>query len=363
MTVLVTGAAGLIGSHVTDVLVERGDRPRVLVRPGESLEVLPTAVVDIHRGDVADRGVLEAALRNVDCVLHCAARTGPWGSWPEYERTNVRGLEVLVRTAVATGVRRIVHVSSIVVHGTDVGGTADETAPLREEPNPYSRSKVAGERLAEHLIREHGAPVTIVRPGWVYGPRDTASFGRVVAAIARGRMIMLGSGENHLPLIYVRDVAQGIVLASEREQSAGHSYLLVNDEPVTQREFICAIASELGVPSPKLRIPYRLALAAGAAAEAAGHLAHLEQPPPLTRFGVRLLGGENRFSIARARHDLGFVPSVNLGEGVHRGVDWYRATLAGSPRHGTQTKPTDAGPRLIDEGAPSRGGVNAKAER
>ena len=106
----------------------------------------------------------------------------------------MRGLETLVRTALAAGVRRLVHVSSATVHGIDVHGAADEDAPLREEPNPYSRSKVAGERLLERMIRDERAPVTIVRPGWIYGPRDTASFGRIARMIDEGKMVMAGIG-------------------------------------------------------------------------------------------------------------------------------------------------------------------------
>jgi nucleoside-diphosphate-sugar epimerase len=172
--------------------------------------------------------------------------------------------------------------------------------------------------------------VTILRPGWIYGPRDTASFGRVAEMIESRRMLIVGSGQNHVPLIYVGDVARGALLASEATQAAGKSYLLVNDEPVTQRDFVGAIAAELGAPMPKRHIPYRLALAAGATAETLGHLARLEHAPPLTRFGLQLLGGENRFIISRARHELGFAPSVSLAEGVRRGVAWYRATRAAS---------------------------------
>jgi nucleoside-diphosphate-sugar epimerase len=137
-------------------------------------------------------------------------------------------------------------------------------------------------------------------------------------------MVMIGSGRNHIPLIYVRDVAEGIVLASEQDRAVGRAYLLVNDEPVTQHDYLAAIAAELGVPSPRRRLPYRLALLAGIAAETIGHLSHREQPPPVTRFGIQLLGGENRFVISRAREELGFSPQVNLAEGVRQSIAWYR---------------------------------------
>ena len=324
MTVLVTGAAGFLGSHVTDLLVASGERPRVLIRPGESVTAPTGADLEIHVGDLTDRAVLEAALNGVQRVLHCAARTGPWGAEAEYERTNVRGLETLVRMALAAGVQRLVHVSSATVHGVDVRGAADENAPLREEPNPYCRSKVAGERLLERLIRDEGAPVTIVRPGWIYGPRDAASFGRIARMIDQRQMVMAGAGRNHLPLIYVRDAARGVLLASQAMPAAGRCYLLVNDEPVTQREFVGAIAAELGAPPPTRHIPYRLGLMLGALAEGAGRLLGGRRPPPVTRFGMKLLGGENRFVITRARQELGFSPLVEMAEGVSRSVEWYR---------------------------------------
>jgi nucleoside-diphosphate-sugar epimerase len=326
MTTLVTGAAGFLGSHLTELLVMTGERPRVLVRPGESASALALADVDVHLGDLCDRAALGKAMSGVDRVLHCAARTGPWGPEGDYERTNVRGLETLVRTALAAGVRRFVHVSSITVHGNDVRGSADESAPLREEPNPYSRSKVAGERLLGRMIQDEGAPVTIVRPGWIYGPRDRASFARIARMIETGRMTLVGGGDNHLPLIYVRDAAWGVLLASEALPAEGRTYLLVNDEPVTQNDFIGAIAAEMDAPMPTRRVPYRLALNLATAGEALARLARARRPPPVMRYGIQLLGGENRFIITRAREDLAFVPLVDLAEGVRRSVGWYRGS-------------------------------------
>lgn len=316
---------------MTALLVTRGARPRALIHPSDDAGGLAPAA-DVYTADVGDRSAIAPALAGVDCVVHCAARTGPWGPAPEYERTNVRGLETLVRAAMAAGVRRFVHVSSITVHGNNVHGEADENSPLRTEANPYSRSKVAGENLLRRMIRDEGAPVTIVRPGWIYGPSDTASFARIARMIDQGRMIMIGSGENHLPLVYADDAAEGVLLAAEAEQAEGHSYLLVNDEPVTQRDFIAAIAAELGVPAPTRRIPYALAVMLGGLSENLWHLARRRQPPPVMRYGLQLLGGENRFVISRARHELGFSPLIGLTEGVRNSVSWYRDAYGRSDR-------------------------------
>ena len=325
MTVLVTGAAGFLGRHVVDLLAERGEARRAFVRPGDDVAGLEGC--EVVAGDIADRGSLRRALDSVELVVNCAARTGPWGPDRDYQRANVQGLETLARAALEAGVRRLVHVSSITVHGNDVGGTADENAPLRIEPNPYSRTKVAGERLLQHLVRREGAPVTIVRPGWIYGPGDAASFGRLAHRIAEGQMAVVGRGDNQLPLVYVRDVARGILLAGEAARVEGRAYLLVNDERVTQRDFLAAIAAELGAPEPARHLPYRVALAAATVAEAGWRLAHRREPPPVMRYGMQLLGGDNRFVIERARQELGFEPSVGVAEGVRRSVDWYLRRL------------------------------------
>ncbi len=333
MKILITGATGFLGSHVTDLALERGDVVRILARPNENVSRLVKAGVEVCQGDLTERSSLEAAVDGVEHVLHCAARTGPWGPRIEYEQVNISGVKLLVEIAMAAKVRRIVHVSSITVHGLDVHGTADETASLCGGPDPYSRTKVAGERMLQQMILDKGAPVTIVRPGLIYGPRDINSFGRFAGLIEQGKMVLIGSGGNHLPLIYVRDVAQGIMLASETEQTIGRAYLLVNDEPITQSDYYHAIAKELGVPPPRVHIPYRAALALGATAELVGHVTQRKQPPPLMRFGLMQIGGENCFTMNRARSELGFSPQVNLAEGVRQSIAWYR-----SNRHRNSTE-------------------------
>ena len=125
------------------------------------------------------------------------------------------------------GVRRFVHVSSITVHGVDIHGSADEITPLRGGSDPYSKTKVAGEYALQQMIEDSNAPVTIVRPGLIYGPRDTNSFGRFAGMIEQGKMPIIGSGRNHLPLIYVKDVAQGISWQAKlSRQSAERIYWL-----------------------------------------------------------------------------------------------------------------------------------------
>ena len=335
MKTLVTGAAGLLGSHLAELALERGDTVRLFVRPGEDVGWLVSAGAEVCRGDLTDRASLEAAVAGTDLVLHCAARMGPWGPWPEYDLVNIQGPKILTELAMTAGVQRIVHVSSIDVQGLVVGDGVDETGPMGPERDPYCTSKRAGDLEVQRLIREKGAPATIVRPGLIYGPRDTHSFARFVRLVEEGKMVIIGSGKNLLPLVYVRDAARGILLAAAAPQAVGKIYLVLNDELVTQSDYFNTIAKELGVPPPKWHVPYRLADGLGAVSELVGHLTARKQPPPLMRFGLKQMAGQNRFVITRARKELGFSPEVNLAEGIRLGVAWYRQRFASArgPQH------------------------------
>jgi nucleoside-diphosphate-sugar epimerase len=335
MTSLVTGATGLLGSHVVEVLRQRQETVRAMVREGEPVDALLAAGADVVRGDMQDQQSLARAIEGVDRVFHCAARTGVWGPTREFQLTNVRGLRWLVDAAMSAGVRRLVHVSSVTAHGVDLRGSGDEDSPLRGGPDPYSRSKASGERMLQRLVQQNGAPVAIVRPGLLYGPRDTNSFGRFTAMIEAGRMVTIGAGTNHLPLLYAADAAAGVVLAGFEPVPPGRAFVLVG-EPVTQSEYLGAIADVLGVPHPSRHIPYRPALALGALAEAGGHVLRLRQPPPITRFGLQALGGENLFRATRARTELGWQARTTLADGVARGVAWYRAWRQGEVEMGVE---------------------------
>lgn len=336
MKLFVTGAAGFLGGHLTEMLVERGYEVRALVLPGENVEFLQNLPgVEIIRGDVTDSELLRRTLSGVRRVYHLAAKTGPWGPEKAYWEVNVHGLEQLVNTALEAGVERIVHTSSITVYGHHLRGVVSEEHPLHAEDNPYSRTKVAGERLLARLVRERGAPVVIVRPGWIYGPRDTASFGRFVALIEAGKGFLIGSGKNVVPLVYVRDVALGLIKASEAgEQCIGQAYTIVDDRRITQAEYFNTIAEFLEVGPVTRRLPFWPLYAAGRSAELAWSALGKRgaAPPPVTTYGITLAGGNQEFSIDKARRELGYEPQYDVIRGVSEGVRWYRETQ----RHDTE---------------------------
>lgn len=336
MRVLVTGAAGFLGGHLVDMLIERGDEVRAMVRPVEDasrLRTLPN--VEIVYGDMADADSLNRAVQGVQRVYHTAARTGPWGPEEAYWQTNVQGLANLIHAAMDAGVERIVHTSSITVYGHHLHGIVTEEDPYHTEDNPYSRTKIAGEKLIANLVKNDGAPVVIVRPGWIYGPRDNASFGRFVSLVQSGKGVLIGSGKNIVPLVYVRDVAQGMIKASDADNAAiGQAYTIANDQRVTQADYMNTIADNLGVSHLSFHLPYLPLYLGARAAElvwiAAGR--RDSAPPPVTTYGITLLGGDQLFSIGKARAELGYKPEYDLARGVAEGVAWYLAQKQGATR-------------------------------
>ena len=327
MKVLVTGAAGFLGGHLVDLLVERGDAVRALVRPVEDARYLQTlSGVEIVQGDLTDAKSLKSAVQGVQRVYNVAAKTGPWGSEEEYHATNVQGVLDLIAASVDAGVERIVQTSSITVYGHHLHGVVSEEHPYHAENNPYSHSKITSEKLIFKLVKEQGAPVVVIRPGWIYGPRDPASFGRFVKLVESGKGFFLGPGTNIVPIVYVRDVAQGLIKAGDiSDEAIGRVYNIVDDRRVTQMQYLNTIAEALHVPHVTRRIPFAAAYLAGSSAEFVWRALQrrTKAPPPIMTYGVTLLGGDQQFSIERARRELGYSPQFDVTRGVAEGVHWY----------------------------------------
>jgi nucleoside-diphosphate-sugar epimerase len=322
--VLITGGNGLLGRHLIPALQERGDRVRVLVLPTEDSTWLEERGVAVYRGDICQPETLIAPTQGTEGVLHLAGTIGVWRPMEHFHAVNVTGTENVCRAALAAGVRRLVHVSSASVYRLDPGRPVDEGSPLAPFRDPYPLTKADGDILVQRMMVKDRLPAVILRPGILFGPGDRVNFGRIADRLRAGRSIIIGSGRNALPLVYVTDVVQGLILALEHERAIGQAYNIANDRPLTQREFLEAVAQEIGVKSPRLHVPYRALYAAGYAAERLAMATHSHPPPPVTRFGVKLYGTDNRLVIDKARRELGYVPRVTLLEGVRLAAAWYR---------------------------------------
>jgi len=231
---LVTGASGLLGSHIVEQLRLRGRPVRVLVRPSSDTSWLQTQNVEFAEGDLNDRASLERAMQGVEVVYHAAARVGDWGPWEDFVRITVEGTVNLAEVASAAGCRRFVHISSISAYGHPDGEglVLDETAPLGQNLHRwsyYSRAKVEAEKRLWAMYEAGRLRLTVIRPSWLYGPRDRATIFRLSRLLREGKVKILGDGENRLNVVYAGNVAVAAILAADAEQAEGEAYNCSND--------------------------------------------------------------------------------------------------------------------------------------
>ncbi|MFQ6048109.1 MAG: NAD-dependent epimerase/dehydratase family protein [Phycisphaerae bacterium] len=325
---LVTGATGLLGSHIVEQLVCRSRPVRALVRPGSDTRWLRTQPVELVEGDVTDPPSLRSACRGVTCLYHAAAQVGDWGPWRQFVRVTVEGTPNMLPAARAAGAERFIHISSISVYGQvdGEGLVLDETAPLGRNVHRwsyYTRAKLAAEQLVWQAYHRDRLAVTVIRPSWLYGPRDRATIGRLIELIRRGRARLIGNGQNRLNLAYAGNVAEACIAAADTDAAIGQAYNCSNDGVLTQRQYLNAIAELLGVPPVTRTVPYRVAYAAAFALECLGHLLGSQRPPMITRYAVWLMGRRCFFETKKARQQLGWRPTVSYERGIPLTVRWF----------------------------------------
>jgi nucleoside-diphosphate-sugar epimerase len=321
MRVALTGASGYTGGRLLEALRARGDEVSVLVRPqsvSDRVRSLASRVVEGVLGDVAAAsGLVEGA----DAVVHVAAVYRTAGHPDSYYReVNVVGTERLLEAAARTGVRRFVHTSTVGVHGHVERPPADETAPLAPG-DIYQATKAEAERLALDFHRRRGVPVAVVRPGAIYGPGETRLL-KLFRAIARGRYAIVGTGRTFYHPVFIDDLVDGFLLALDRPEAVGESFLVCGPSYVSQTDLAALVAKHTGGRVLPFRIPARPIQWAGDLVEAICVPLGLE--PPLHRRRVDFWTKSRAFTIEKARRLLGYAPKVDLDEGIARTAAWYR---------------------------------------
>ena len=318
--VLVTGAAGYTGYNLSLKLHQLGASVRAFVRQDGSNKEFPQGI-EVFRGDLTNSDDCARAVESIDTVFHVAAVfRRVKGGRAEIEAVHVGSTEDLIRAAKHNRCRRFVHTSTMGVHGHVVQGPGDENSPF-SPGDDYQDTKVEGELRAFELARELGVPLSVVRPCGIYGPGDIR-FLKIVKPVLQGRFIMIGSGEAHYHFVYIDDLVQGFLLAGEKEQAVGESFLIGGDESPTLNELVSLIASILGVKPPRWHIPVWPIYYLGWACEIVCKVIRVE--PILHRRRVAFFTKNREFRIDKARQKLGFRPEVTLNDGFSRMIEWYK---------------------------------------
>ncbi|MBV8487506.1 MAG: NAD-dependent epimerase/dehydratase family protein [Planctomycetaceae bacterium] len=326
--VLVTGATGLLGSHLVERLIAQGYAVGALVRPTSRTAFLEQLGVEIRRGDLTDSDACLRAVDGATWVFHCAAKVGDWGSWQEFQIGCLDATRTIATASSRAGVERFIHISSTSAYGhpRDQAEPIDEAAPLGQNLwflDYYTRSKVESERLLWEMADRGALRLTVIRPSWLFGERDRTTIPRLIQEFRWKRVSIVGKGDNPLSAVYAGVVADAAILAARDRNSVGEAYNITSHSRITQREFLDMLADALGAPRVTLRYPFWYAFYGGLSLEIRERLLLSKKPPRVTRYGAWLLGRYLEYSTEKARTKLGWVPALSYRESIDRTVRWF----------------------------------------
>ena len=322
MTVLVTGASGLVGSHVVEALVSRGDRVRALVRPASRAAVVGLGAEAVV-GDVTDAAVWKIAARGVRAIVHAAAIVQRRASWDQYVAANVDATRLAVAAARVAGAR-LVHISSVAVYAGTAAypltpGGRDEAYPFQPIPDVdfYGRTKRMAEAVVRGAAERRAIDAVALRPTVIYGERDRLFTPRLIRILRLPFVPRIGAGTNRLACVYAGNVAAAALAALAAREPGFRVYNVTSDGPpaLSQGEFFGAFAAALHRPYRPLPIPAALA------ASVAGLLAGRR----LGRAAVSFLSGDNPYSDSALRAELGWRPAIPAPAAIARTVAWFLA--------------------------------------
>ena len=321
---LVTGGAGFLGRHLVAALRAKGCPVHVLdtaPSPG------PEDGVRWFRGDVRNHAAVLNACKDVDTVFHTAAvidalTHARHSVANTIQSINVEGTQNVIRVARRSGVRRLVHTSSIVASFCMDAAGGDESAPYSTSRDLYTATKVAGERAVLAANGKDGLLTCAIRPGGIYGPGERLTYGRFVRALKMGApLVVFGDGTARLDYVYIDNLVDAELRAAERltegSPVCGEAYFVSDETPMNAGQFSIELVKHMGLQRPLVRVPDPVARAVGAAWERIYQLFGVAKPL-FTIANVKLCDIDHYFSIDKAKRHLGYAPLVDTEEGLRR---------------------------------------------
>lgn len=320
-TVMVTGAGGFIGLRFVERARALGLRVQALERSAEGAEHARQAGAEVVvQGDVCDPAAVARAAQGAQYVLHAAALMSERGCLEEFRRVNVEGARTTAAVSAACGVRKFVHLSSVLIYGFRFSPQADEHAPQVGCGHPYGTTKIESEPAVLESDGRHGMRVIILRPALVYGPGSPDFVIRPVQMMRRGLFTLVRPRGimNHL---YVDNLIDAVFLAFEKEPA--DQVFNISDGAQTPRSVYFRRLARL-VRRPLIPLSYRVVRVL---LRAQGWLARRFGRNPIAEpIVLDLISTYNDYSIARARAQLGYAPRVTFEEGMQRVEAWLRSS-------------------------------------
>ena len=322
MNALVTGGVGFLGLYLTEQLVARGNRVRVMSR--RSHPRLAELGVEWQQGDVRDPNSANRACDGIETVFHAAAIPGIWGPWKQFYETNTLGTLNMLAASTKQGVAKLIYTSSpsVIYDGTD-HLNADESHPYPQSYLcHYPHTKALAEKAVLAANGKQRLSTVALRPHLIWGPRDTQLIPRLIQRARSGRLRRVGDGTNLISMTYVENAAAAHLQAADAlspgSPVAGRAYFINEQAPVNLWVWVDELLLRAGLCHLNKRIPARAAYAIGATCEAIYGLLRLRKEPPMTRFLAQQLSGSHYYDVSRAQRDFGFHPIVTVDEGMRR---------------------------------------------
>jgi 2-alkyl-3-oxoalkanoate reductase len=321
MRIGVTGGTGFVGRALVRRLLSENADVQILARPSRNADALISCGVRVIPGDLRDEAAIAQLAKGADVVYHCAARVESYGSRAEFFETNVNGTERVLKACLAVGVRRVVYLSSITVYGlVNPGEHIDENSPYDDRPDQrdnYAQSKILADQFATAFGRNTGLPLTIVRPGIVYGPGRSLPIG-LLGFRAGSVNVVFGDPANRFPLNYVQNLVDALHLVAKLDRPGLQQFNLVDDDELTLAQY--HQAKTLVDGTRPLYFAGRSVLIAASVSDAARRLFPREGSALSTHQVKRAL--QNRLYVSHhIREEAGWAPRVSL-------LDALRASLA-----------------------------------
>jgi nucleoside-diphosphate-sugar epimerase len=320
MKALVTGATGFLGAHLTRALLQRGHTVRILARSAERAAELRAAGAEVRVADASDERSLQGCAAGMDVVFHLI-RSPTSASAEVFERVDVRGTAEMLAEAERAGVRRLVYVSTLAGYPLAQqrdGATIDETAAFDDSGllGNYVRAKARAEAVVLGAHRKGRIETVIVRLGLVCGVGTSVLPAHVCQPVKPGLVILFGDGRVPLPLTYVDNAVDALILAAEVAGISGESFNIVDDDGLTQRDYLALLRQTANGRPRVLRLPraayYALGLVSEIAASARG------KEPTTNRYRIRTRLARVRFDCSKAQRMLRWRPRIPLREGLTR---------------------------------------------
>ena len=335
--VLVTGANGLIGRQLVRQLLQKGDSVRIFVRRQPPAEFMNDANIEVFLGDLGDPAAVDRAIAGTNIVYHLGAAMK--GSADDHERGTVCGTQNIVDSVLRHDVQRLVYVSSLsCLHATasDRGAVVTEDWPIEPTPTKrgaYTQAKTEAEKIVRDAVRDRHLRAVLLRPGRVFGPGMTLLTPDVVRRIGNF-FVILGNGTHELPLVYVEDVVNAIVLAAEHSRFDGRVFHIVDRTHITQNQLVADYILKNDKTAKVIHLPVAILYTLAAGLEVLSKA--LNRSAPLSIYRVRSALARLQFDCSRAEKEIGWRPRVGIASGLQETMAAERAGSGNNVLEGVQ---------------------------